>query len=96
MLQFLWEKEYLAKGGEPEKYDKHAGFEYVTFINNVLFGLVTAVVIQELGEEAAETSLYYRFLPTYREQRKRQREHRILNRKYASIWTGFRSRIVEG
>eukprot|EP00577_Skeletonema_sp_RCC1716_P003307 CAMPEP_0113391290 /NCGR_PEP_ID=MMETSP0013_2-20120614/10630_1 /TAXON_ID=2843 ORGANISM="Skeletonema costatum, Strain 1716" /NCGR_SAMPLE_ID=MMETSP0013_2 /ASSEMBLY_ACC=CAM_ASM_000158 /LENGTH=1015 /DNA_ID=CAMNT_0000274521 /DNA_START=75 /DNA_END=3123 /DNA_ORIENTATION=- /assembly_acc=CAM_ASM_000158 len=80
MLQFLWEKEYLAKGGEPEKYDKHAGFEYVTFINNVLFGLVTAVVIQELGEEASETSLYYRFLPTYRKQRRRQKEYQILNR----------------
>mmetsp|Transcript_12943 Transcript_12943/g.26167 ORF Transcript_12943/g.26167 Transcript_12943/m.26167 type:complete len:994 (-) Transcript_12943:1104-4085(-) len=80
MLQFLWEKEYLAKGGEPEKYDKHAGFEYVTFINNVLFGLVTAVVIQELGEEATETSLYYRFLPTYRKQRRRQKEYQILNR----------------
>ena len=89
MMQYLWAK-------KSEDYEQHAGFDYVTFINNVLFGLVTAVVIQELGEEAAETSLYYRFLPTYREQRKRQREHRILNRKYASIWTGFRSRIVEG
>ena len=56
MMEFSWEK---------ESGKHHEGFEYVTFINNVLFGLVTAVVIQELGEEASETSLYYRFLPTY-------------------------------
>ena len=59
--------------------DEHPGYEYVTFIHNVLFGLVTAVVIQELGEEASETSLYYRFLPTYRDQRRRRKEYQILN-----------------
>lgn len=36
--------------------------------SNVLFGLVTSVVIQELGEEQKDTSLYNRFLPIYREE----------------------------
>jgi hypothetical protein len=53
--------------------------EYVTFIHNVVFGLVTAVVIQELGEEAKETSLYYRFLDTYLEQIRRSSEFKFRN-----------------
>eukprot|EP00985_Skeletonema_marinoi_P020614 scaffold12321_cov115-Skeletonema_marinoi.AAC.1 len=85
MMEFLWEKEL--EGREP-----HPGFEYVTFINNVLFGLVTAVVIQELGEEATETSLYYRFLPTYRDQRRRRKEYQILNRCYAT--RDFKGRVM--
>jgi hypothetical protein len=40
---------------------------YSVFIHNITFGLVTAVVIQELGEELKKTSLYYRFLPIYEE-----------------------------
>eukprot|EP00984_Skeletonema_dohrnii_P025491 scaffold14670_cov186-Skeletonema_dohrnii-CCMP3373.AAC.1 len=78
MMEFLKKRNYTLK--DYEEQHKHPGFEYVTFINNVLFGLVTAVVIQELGEEASETSLYYRFLPTYRKQRRRQKEYQILNR----------------
>ena len=76
MMQFMKERKSLAEGNE---FEEHPGFDYVTFIHNVLFGLVSAVVIQELGEEATETSLYCRFLPTYREQRKRRKESQILN-----------------
>eukprot|EP00984_Skeletonema_dohrnii_P026489 scaffold15851_cov80-Skeletonema_dohrnii-CCMP3373.AAC.1 len=76
MIQFLKERGSLAEGKE---FEERPGFDYVTFIHNVLFGLVSAVVIQELGEESTETSLYYRFLPTYREQRKRRKEYQILN-----------------
>jgi hypothetical protein len=64
--------------------------EYLTFIHNVVFGLVTAVVIQELGEEAKETSLYYRFLGTYREQVRRSSEYRYRNQ--LSL-TGFRGKV---
>ena len=64
--------------------------EYLTFIHNVVFGLVTAVVIQELGEEAKETSLYYRFLGTYREQVRRSAEYRYRNQ--LSL-TGFRGKV---
>jgi hypothetical protein len=59
------------------------------FYSQCIFGLVTAVVIQELGEEATEASLYYRFLPTYREQSRRQRERRILNpwpKSFNDLW----------
>ncbi len=42
------------------------GFEKVTFIHNIIFGLVTAVVIQELGERSADdATLYSRFLDTF-------------------------------
>jgi len=89
--------EQVMKGGEEPDYETHQGqgYDYVAFIHNVLFGLVTAVVIQELGEEVTETSLYYRFLPTYREQRRCQREHRILSRKYASKWKRLCSHTVQ-
>ena len=50
----------------------------------------TAVVIQELGEEAKETSLYYRFLGTYREQVRRSAEYRYRNQ--LSL-TGFRGNV---
>jgi hypothetical protein len=39
--------------------------DYMIFIHNITFGLVTAVVIQELGEEVKKTSVYHRFLPVY-------------------------------
>ena len=91
MLQSIRDRER-----EAEDSEENPSFEYVTFIHNILFGLATAVVVQELGEEAKKTSLYHRFLPTYREQRRRQKEHRILNRRYASCWIGFRSSLVEG
>jgi len=89
MMEFLKKRNYTLK--DYEEQHKHPGFEYVTFINNVLFGLVTAVVIQELGEEASETSLYYRFLPTYRKQRRRQKEYQILNR---IATRDFRGRVM--
>jgi len=73
-------KQVMRGESEPD-YETHPGYDYVIFIHNVLFGLVTAVVIQELGEEAKDTSLYHRFLPTFREQRRRQKEYRILKRK---------------
>jgi len=40
--------------------------EYSIFVNNITFGLVTAVVVQELGEEHAENSLHNRFQPIYK------------------------------
>ena len=52
---------------------------YAIFIHNITFGLVTAVVIQELGEEMKETSLYSRFLPVYEERLKRSKETRFQN-----------------
>eukprot|EP00985_Skeletonema_marinoi_P029826 scaffold29257_cov77-Skeletonema_marinoi.AAC.2 len=88
------ERKSLAEGKE---FDEHPGFDYVTFIHNVLFGLVSAVVIQELGEEASETSLYCRFLPTYREQRKRRKEYQILNLETRSplhrCWGALKQRL---
>jgi len=77
MMESLREKK--VPDGEPG-FKPHPGFDYMTFIHNILFGLVSAVVIQELGEEAKETSLYCRILPTYREQRRREKEYRILTR----------------
>jgi hypothetical protein len=71
--------------------------DYVAFIHNVLFGLVTAVVIQELGEQrqAKETSLYYRFLPIYREHRRRQREYRVLDRNcWVDTWQFITSSLM--
>jgi hypothetical protein len=65
--------------------------EYVTFIHNVVFGLITAVVIQELGEESKETSLYHRFLETYREQKRRSSEYLFQNELSLS---GFRGRVM--
>ena len=53
--------------------------DYITFIHNIVFGLATAVVIQELGEEKGQTSLYYQFLETYRKQQKRSKEHSFKN-----------------
>ena len=60
--------------------------------SNVVFGLVTAVVIQELGEEARETSLYYRFLDTYREQIRRSKDDRFRNE---SILTGYSGKVMQ-
>jgi len=56
------------------------GSETTEFIHNIVFGLVTAVVIQELGEDLKETSLYRRFLGTYRERWNRSKEHRFKNK----------------
>ncbi len=41
-------------------------------------------MVKELDDEAKETSLYDRFLPTYRDERRRQKERRIINRRNAS------------
>eukprot|EP00984_Skeletonema_dohrnii_P034264 scaffold33512_cov113-Skeletonema_dohrnii-CCMP3373.AAC.5 len=50
---------------------------YLVFVHNITFGLVTAVVIQELGEEKKKTSLYSRFLPVYNERLLRFKETRF-------------------
>lgn len=65
---------------------------YLSFItiSNIVFGLVTAVVIQELGEEAHETSLYYRFLETYCTQKRRSKEYRFRNEL---VFTGCRGKV---
>ncbi len=52
-------------------------YEYYTFVHNVVFGLVTAVVVQELGEEMKETGLYYRFLETYKKRYERSKEYKF-------------------
>ena len=53
----------------PFKYNLFSSLIITMMItSNVLFGLVTSVVIQELGEEQKDTSLYNRFLPIYREE----------------------------
>jgi len=76
---------YLMKDHlEPDAGD----IEYVMFVHNVVFGLVTAVVIQELGEEAKETSLYYRFVDTYRDHIRRSNEFRFQNDHSLSGWSG--------
>ena len=75
MVQY-WKKNKALQNDED--YVVHPGYDYITFVHNVLFGLVSAAIIQELGEESTQTSLYYRFLPTYREKRQRQKEYQIL------------------
>mmetsp|Transcript_37171 Transcript_37171/g.75838 ORF Transcript_37171/g.75838 Transcript_37171/m.75838 type:complete len:827 (-) Transcript_37171:3061-5541(-) len=56
-------------------------FPYTIFVNNISFGLVTAVVIQELGEGAqdSKSSLYNRFLATYKKRTQRSKEVRFKN-----------------
>ena len=92
MIQYLRESRAIANAMEDGRQleeslspslsfspsEERPGYEYVAFVHNVLFGLVSAVVIQELGEESTKKrGLYYRFLPTYREKRKRQKEYQI-------------------
>lgn len=48
---------------------------YTTFIHNIVFGLVTAVVVQQLGDNSdSKSSLYARFLPIYQRQVKKVNE----------------------
>jgi len=58
----------------------YKGNDTALFINNITFGLVTAVVVQELGEENVEKRLYYRFQPIYKEYSDRL-EKKILREK---------------
>ena len=51
--------------------------QYATFIHNIAFGLVTTVVVQQLGNGSdGATSLYNRFLPIYQRQVKKANEMR--------------------
>eukprot|EP00984_Skeletonema_dohrnii_P004398 scaffold1565_cov144-Skeletonema_dohrnii-CCMP3373.AAC.9 len=64
-----------------KKLGKINEYAYTIFVNNISFGLVTAVVIQELGEGAQDnkSSLYNRFLATYKKRTQRSKEVRFKN-----------------
>ena len=49
--------------------------DYGIFIHNITFGLTTAVVIAELGEEAKQTSVHSRFQEIYKEQLQRSKNN---------------------
>jgi len=55
--------------------------DYQIGVNNISFGLVTAVVVQELSEGATdnESSLYNRFLATYKKRLEQSKEIRFRN-----------------
>lgn len=62
--------------GNLEKCEEIFG-GYACFVHNITFGLITAVVIQQLGESSdSETNLYSKFLPIYQIQVKRLKEHK--------------------
>eukprot|EP00985_Skeletonema_marinoi_P015596 scaffold8093_cov174-Skeletonema_marinoi.AAC.7 len=81
------------EGKESEYPDWTEERDYAIFIHNITFGLVqvqtamTAVVIQQLGDEAKdnESSLYNRFLETYKRRMERSKNIRFEN------WLKWRS-----
>ena len=79
---------------EHQVNEQHPGFEYIAFVHNVLFGLVSAVAIQELGEEPSHTSLYHRFLPTLQEKLRRRRAYRIRRNWETSIMSRWRLTLL--
>jgi len=54
-------------GGNTKEIVHWEDNKFAHFINNITFGLVTAVVVQEVSEENVEKSLYHRFQPIYKE-----------------------------